>query len=300
MFSDQSIYFQIPKIEKEGFVVQYDDLNHFYNRLHHHPEIQLIYIMEGTGDFFVGDSITPFESGNLFLIGSDQNHIFKSDSRYFKEDSAKASRSISIFFGMKSLGQDFFDLEETKSIRDLINRADQCIKFQSEFAHYIGVKIKGLRHQTRFQRFLKILTILNELSNTEQYEYLTTVTNSHPPSDKDSKRIDDVINYILTNYHDDISLDKIAGVANYSKASFCRFFKQRTRKTFSEFLNEVRISKACKALRNSELNISQICYESGFNNISNFNRQFKEYTGVTPSSYTNKCEKINSYHKFTN
>jgi AraC-like DNA-binding protein len=300
MFSDQSIYFQIPKIENEGFVVQYDDLTHFYNRLHHHPEIQLIYIIKGTGDFFVGDSITSFEPGNLFLIGSDQNHIFKSDSKYFDEDIAQGSRSISIFFGMKSLGDGFFELEETRSIRDLINRADQCIKFEPEFAHYIGVKIKELHHQTRFQRFLKILSILNELSNTEQYEYLTAVTNSHPPSDKESKRIDDVINYILTHYHDDISLEKIAGVANYSKASFCRFFKQRTRKTFSEFLNEVRISKACKALRNSDLNISQICYESGFNNISNFNRQFKEYTGVTPSSYANKCYMLNSYHKYTN
>lgn len=298
MFSDQSIYFQIPKIENEGFVVQYDDLNHFYNRLHHHPELQLIYIMEGAGDFFVGDSITPFESGNLFLIGSDQNHIFKSNSKYFQDDCTKASRSISIFFNEHSLGDGFFDLEETKGIRDLIRRADQCIKFNPEFAHYIGVKIKELRQKPPFQRFLKILAILNELSNTEQCEYLTTVTNSQPPSDKDSKRIDDVINYILNHYDEDIPLEKIAGIANYSKAAFCRFFKQRTRKTFSTFLNEVRISKACKALRNSDSNISEICYKNGFNNISNFNRQFKSYTGLTPKSYAEKCSQISTLHTY--
>ena len=117
-------------------------------------------------------------------------------------------------------------------------------------------------------------------------------------NDKDNERIEAAINYILNHYDENIPLEKIAGIANYSKAAFCRFFKQRTRKTFSTFLNEVRISKACKDLRNSDLNISEICYRNGFNNISNFNRQFKSYMGRTPKSYAEKCRQISTLHTY--
>lgn len=291
---DSSIYFQIPKIEKEGFVVQYDDLAHFYDKLHHHPELQLIYIMEGTGDLFVGDSITPFEDGDLFLIGSNQSHLFKSDPQYREEDFDGSSRSISIFFNKSSLGEGFFDITETTTIRNLIDRSDRCLRFQKNTARYFGARMKGLLNTTGFDRFLEILSILNELAQAKKYEYLASVSNSQPPTDKESERINDVINYILSHYKEDIELQTIADVANYSKAAFCRFFKQRTRKTFSEFLNEVRIAQACKLLRNRDLNISQVCYESGYNNVSNFNRQFKKITGTTPKSYLKKFSKLAS------
>lgn len=299
MYDKQSIYFQIPKTDKEGFVVQYDDLNHFYDQLHYHPELQLIYIIEGTGDFFVGDSITPFGPGDLFLIGTNQNHIFKSDLSYYKDNNSEKSRSISVFFKEDSLGEGFFDIAEMENIRELTKRAKRSIKFYPEIAHHVGIKIRNLLNKKGFERFLEILSILNALSQTEQYACLTTVTYNQPPNDRDSERINDVINYILRNYDSDISLKEIADVANYSKPAFCRFFKQRTRKTFSTFLNEVRVSQACKLLRNSDLNISEACYKSGFNNVSNFNRQFKQITGLTPKSYANKYEKVTTHLHFT-
>lgn len=289
---ESSIYFQIPKIENEGFVVQYDDLTHFYDQLHHHPELQLIHIIEGSGDLFVGDSITPFEGGDLFLIGSNQSHLFKSEAKYFDDDFDGNSRSISIFFKEDSLGKGFFDITETTTIRNLIDRSDRCLRFHQEVAEYFGARMKGLLNATGFDRFLEILSILNELAQTKKYEYLASVTSTQPPTDKESERINDVINYILSHYKEDIELKTIAEVANYSKAAFCRFFKQRTRKTFSEFLNEVRIAQACKLLRNRDLNISQVCYESGYNNVSNFNRQFKKITGTTPKSYLKKFNKL--------
>lgn len=290
--NDSSIYFQIPKIEKEGFVVQYDDLDHFYDQLHHHPELQLIYIIEGTGDLFVGDSITPFEDGDLFLMGSNQSHLFKSDSKYFEKSYEGNSRSISIFFNEFSLGEGFFDIAETTTIRNLIDRSDRCLQFHRDVSEYFGARMKKLLNTTGFDRFLDILSILNELAQSNKYEYLASISSSQPPNDKESERINNVINYILSHYKEDIELQTIAEVANYSKAAFCRFFKQRTRKTFSEFLNEVRIAQACKLLRNRDLNISQICYESGYNNVSNFNRQFKKITGTTPKSYIKKFNKL--------
>lgn len=291
MPSDNSIYFRLPKTDNQGFMVQYDNMAHFYNQLHHHPELQLAYILDGTGDLFVGDSITSFKPGDLFMIGSNQSHIFKSDPKYFEKDSKGKSRAISIFFHDQSLGDGFFEIAETSSLRQLIERSVRGLQFESSVADAVGPDIKKILDITGFDRFLEILSILHKLSETTSYSYLASVSNAAPPSDQESQRVNDVINYILTHYKEDIELQKVAEVANYSKAAFCRFFKQRTRKTFSRFLNEVRVAQACKLLKNSSLNISQICYESGFNNVSNFNRQFKKIMEMTPKDYLKKFEK---------
>lgn len=290
MTDNNSIYFKIPKTESQGFFLQYDDMPHFYDHLHHHPELQLAYILEGTGDLFIGDSITSFSPGDLFLIGSNQSHLFKSDSAYFEKDSDKKSQSIAVFFHEQSLGDGFFEISEMSLIRHLIERANRGIKFSSDVAESIGPRMEQLLSKSGFPRFIEIISILYKLAESGKYEYMAEVSSPHPPSDQESKRANDVINYILTHYKEDIELKTIAGIANYSKAAFCRFFKQRTRKTFSQFLNEVRISHACKLLRKTDLNISQICYESGYNNISNFNRQFKKNTGLTPREYVQKYE----------
>ncbi|WP_138431370.1 AraC family transcriptional regulator [Fodinibius saliphilus] len=294
MASSNSIYFQIPKIDEEGIVVQYDNQPHFYDQLHHHPELQLVYILEGTGDLFIGDSITTFKPGNLFLFGSNQSHILKSDNKYFQDDCQQLSRSVSIFFHKTSLGKGFFDISETAIIKKLIKRANRGLAFSSEVAQKIGNRMQALLNISGFDRFLETLSILHDLSQTEKYAYLAQQSSTHPPDDKESERINNIINYILNHYKEDIKLETIAEVANYSKTSFCRFFKKRTRKTFTQFLNEVRIAQACKLLRNTDLNISQICYESGFNNVSNFNRQFKRITDTTPRKYADKFDSVSS------
>src|SRR6056297_1784887 len=137
----------------------------------------------------------------------------------------------------------------------------------------------------QFDRLLSILTILHDLSATENFSYLATMSSSVPLSDQKNRKVNKVFNYILDHFHEDIKLEDVANIANYSQAAFCHFFKEHTQKTFVQFLIEVRISNACKMLRNTDYNISQICYESGFNNVSNFNRQFKKLIGMSPSAY---------------
>lgn len=291
MTSDKSIYFKIPKTGREGFLVQYDDLPHFYDQLHHHPELQLAYILQGTGNLFIGDSITTFNPGNLFLIGSNQSHLFKSDPQYFDKNNDTNSQSLAVFFHERSLGEGFFDISEMTTIRHLMERANRGLEFSPEIARHTGPRLKRLLDKSGFHRFVEILQILNELAESDEFEYLAKVSSPHPPSDQESRRVNDVINYILNHYKEDIELETIADIAHYSKAAFCKFFKQRTRKTFSQFLNEVRVSQACKLLQKTDLNISQICYESGYNNISNFNRQFKKNTGLTPREYVQKYER---------
>lgn len=285
---DKSIYFRLPKTGKEGFLVQHDYLPYFYDRLHYHPELQLKYIIQGTGDLFVSDSITHFEPGDLFLIGSNQSHVFKSDSKYFQNNKDLICNSISVFFQESSLGDGFFNIDEVSAIRNLLEKSGRGIRFSSDDAVKVGPMILELLNLTGFNRFLKILYILNELAKSEEYEYLATVNSPQPLTDNDNQKVNEVINYIFSNFKKDIKLEEVAKIANYSQAAFCHFFKQRTRKTFIEFLIEVRVSQACKLLRNSGLNVSEICYESGFNNVSNFNRQFKKVTGMNPTAYKKK------------
>lgn len=291
MDESHSIYFELAKTGKEGFFIQHDDLPHFYDQLHHHPELQLAYIIEGTGDLFIGDSITSFGPGDLFLIGSNQSHLFKSDPEYFEEEFTGKSQSVSVFFHEQSLGNGFFEISEMSTIRHLMERAHRGVKFFPEVAREIGPRMVQLLSESGFKRFIEVLSILNELSKSNAHEYLAEISSPNPPTDQESRRVNDVINYILNHYKEDIELDTISDVAHYSKAAFCKFFKQRTRKTFSQFLNEVRISQACKLLQKTDLNISQIGYESGYNNISHFNRQFKKHTGLTPREYAEKYKR---------
>jgi len=285
---EKSIYFKIPKSGREGFLIQLDDLPYFYDRLHYHPELQLKYIVKGTGDLFVSDTIRSFEPGNLFLVGSNQSHVFKSDAKYFEGNEKLISRSVSVFFQESSLGEGFFNIEEMSAIRRLIERAGRGILFGSKISYKTGPRITNLLNVSGFDRFLEILSILNDLAQSDDFEYLATMKSSEPLSDKENEKVNDVINFIFSHYKEDLKLEDVARIANYSQAAFCMFFKQRTRKTFTEFLNEVRVSKACKMLKDSDLNISEICYESGFNNVSNFNRQFKKLTKYSPSDYRKK------------
>jgi AraC-like DNA-binding protein len=289
---DKSIFFRLPKSGKEGFLIENDRGPYFYDKLHYHPELQLKYIVEGTGDLFVGDTFVHFEPGDLFLIGSNQSHVFKSDPVYYEGNSDLTSHSISIFFQEESLGKGFFNIDEVSEIRRLIERSGRGLKFSKSVSAVIGERMLGIPDSHGFERFIDILRIFYDLATSEGYKYLATVNTHTPLSDHESEKVNDVINFILQNFKEDIKLEDVANIANYSQAAFCHFFKQHTRKTFVQFLIEVRVSKACTLLRNSNMNVSQICYDCGFNNVSNFNRQFKKITGLAPTSYIRKFKVI--------
>ena len=143
-----------------------------------------------------------------------------------------------------------------------------------------------------FNRMLMLFRILQILSESDEFTFLSSVAIGKPGKESDNQRMKDTLAYLFNHYQEDIRLDDVAKVANMSTTAFCRYFKQRTRKTFSAFLNEIRIANACKMLTSSSLSISQICYQSGFNNVANFNRQFKRINGLTPSEYLKKFRRL--------
>ncbi len=280
----KALSFRIPKTERTSFRVQVDDEPYFYDRLHYHPEWQVSVILRGTGTLFVGDGINRFQAGDVFVVGSNVPHLLRSDALYYQPDSPGVY-AISLFFEKDAFGTGFFDIPEMQHIAHFLESTARGVRVLGTAQVQLQALLSEIVEQPGFQRVQYLLEILNTFAEAPDFEYLSNVAFTKVRKETDGARLNDVLGFTLTNYQRPIQLEEAARIASLSVPAFCRYFKLRTRKSYVQFLNELRVSAACKLLAEREANISQICYEVGFNNLSNFNRQFKKVTGFTPSAY---------------
>ncbi len=272
--------FKIPKPENNALIYQEDIELVFYDKLHQHDEIQISFIEKGTGTLVIGDSVCSYNTGNIFVIGSNLPHAFKSD-----KSSDDVSVMKTLFFTKTSFGEHFFDLNELKEIKSFFIKAEQGIFIESKIKE-IQQHFYQLIEASKLERFLLLLKILKliTLANTE---VLTNFVNPKQYSDNEGKRLRTIFEYTIENAHQKITLEEISAIANMTKNAFCKYFKKRTNKTYFNFLTEVRVENACKYLRDKEeYSIAEIAYKSGFNNISNFNRKFKAIKKTTPTAFS--------------
>ena len=275
---------------------------HFDPNWHFHPHYQLFLVEEGTGTRFIGDSIRPFAPGDLVFLGPNLPHLWRSDQAYFQRAAGLMTRGIVVYFDENFLGTDFFNQQEVTALRHLLTHAQRGLTWPNLPGPNLAVSGSvGVGRNTRdlaetalhelarqpigFGRVLMLLTLLNNLAHTSDYQFITSPGYSNTVKPAETDRIQRVHDYVLVHFADEISLDTIADLVGMSPPAFCRYFKARANKTFSEFVAEVRIGHACKLLAASALSITQVSYESGYRTLSNFNRQFKEITGQTPSHY---------------
>lgn len=279
----KALSFKIPKNDGNSLKLQQDQLNYFYDSLHYHPEIQITLILEGKGKFIIGGKRGEFSKNDLFIIAPNDPHVFHSDKIYY-ENKNKLSHSLSIFFSRESFGKSFFDLPELKSIGNFISEFSKGIFIKSVSADISSI-VKKMFKSDPLKQFQLFINLLEKLSLSDK----KTVLNPEAEIIKTSKNADEkllrIYEYILQNFKSDISLEKTASIANMSIPSLCRYIKKRTRKTFTELVNDLRISEAQKLLIKNENPITEIAFASGFNNLSNFNRKFKKLTGKTPGEY---------------
>lgn len=274
--------FKIPKAESDILIVQEDRGRSFYEQLHQHEEIQLSCIISGKGTFIVGDTIRDFQPNDVLLFGSNVPHVLKSDVA-IDED----SYMISLFFTHDSFGEQFFELPKLQKAQQLLSDANFGLKFQE---HLSSVKylFERILQQNSLQQFATFFEILSLLAQSK-YETVSSFLNTKNYTDDEGKRMSAVFEFVMNHFDQKIVLEDIATIANMTPNAFCKYFKQRTNKTFFKFLTEVRIENACKFLTNStQLSISDIAYHCGFFNVSNFNRKFKEIKGVTPTGFRKK------------
>ena len=252
---------------------------------HFHPHYQLFTVIKGTGTRFIGDDIRHFEEGDTVFLGPNMPHLWRSDRNYFEKESQLQTEGIVVYFKEDFLGNDFFEKPEMFDIKSFLKNSERGLDLTGTLGVEMVSDLKELLGLTGFEGISKLLNILHKLSVTNDYQYISSsnYTNTHKISETERMRI--VHEYVLKHFKENINLSTVASLSNMTEAAFCRYFKSRTNKTFSDFVKEIRIGNACKILQDENKSISQTCYESGYNTVSNFNNQFKSLKGVSPLQY---------------
>ncbi len=268
-----------------SFSVREDLRPYLYNHWHYHPEIELTLIRKGRGMRLVGDSVEPFNDGDLVLLGGNLPHYWRSDPIYFQELPGLRIEAVAIHFKEDFWGEQLLGLPEFKHIRELLLLSKRGLRINGETHKIISVMMENSLHAEGTERITLLISMLQIIASSKEYQTLSGVGFAKSYELKQTDNINAIYNYTFDHFQEKISIEEVAAIANVSPHSFCRYFKTRTLKTFWQFLLEVRIGYACKLLIEDDMSISQICYSCGFNNLSNFNRQFKAITQMTPSQY---------------
>lgn len=270
--------FEIPKPLAGALIVQVDTELVFFDKLHQHEEIQISLLVKGDGKLIIGDSVHAYSAGNLFVIDGKIPHLFQSSP------SVEPSQMISLFFTKHTFGSNFFtipDLEQTTPFFDQPNTGFKVSEKNVEARQIM----KKLPSSDTFSRFILFLSLLKSIGENE-ITRLTSFVHPKSLSANEGKRLQDVLDYVMNNFEKEIKLTTVADLAFMTPNAFCRFFKQRTNKTFFQFLIELRIEHACQLLlSDKDLSVTEIAEKSGFGSISNFNRKFKHIKKTTPTAY---------------
>jgi AraC-like DNA-binding protein len=278
-------------LDNSSFSTKINEMPYFLKIWHYHPELELVLVLESEGTRFIGDSIEKFEPGEVILIGENLPHMWLNDEEYFKEDSKLLARGIGVHFKKNYLGNSFFSTSEMSHILELFNRAQCGIKFLDIDQEFIE-EIVEMARMEGFDKSIKFLTILNRLARHKNYVLLASQGYVNSFRTNENEILDKVYAYIFKNFNKSIALQDVSEIAHMNPSAFSRFFKRVNNKTFSQYISEIRIGYACKLLIENKYNITEVCYESGFNNISNFNRKFKLIKNTTPSMYIKKHKKV--------
>ena len=264
--------------------VKWDDFPHFTYPWHFHSEFELVYILKSTGRRFVADNIESFGEGDLTLLGSFLPHFWKSETEPESGEEMRVN-AIVVQFHQDFFREEIVSYPEFHRINELLKRAERGVHFTGASREKIGKMLKRLLKLNGLERMLYFVKLLDAMAHAGDYKILASKAYQLEEHRELNSRLDKVMHFINTNYQRKITQNEIARKIGMTTPAFCRYFKEKTGKGFTFFVNEMRIGYACKLLIERNLPITQVCFECGFNNISNFNRMFKRQTGYTPGEY---------------
>jgi AraC-like DNA-binding protein len=253
---------------------------------HFHPELEIVYIKKGSGKRHIGNHISYFNGGDLIMLGPNLPHYG------FTDRLAGDTSEIVVQMKEDFLGRNFFKLPEMQSIETLFERSKAGLSFYGNTKDEVGSRLNSMFYMEPFDALMEYVRVLNILADSKEYQVLNATGVALIVQGQDTDRIDTIYKYVRKHFTETIQLEDISAIANMTVPSFCRYFKRVTGKTFTEFVNEFRLVHACKLLSEERHTISEVCYESGFNNFSHFNRLFKEKTGKSPNAYRKSVEKV--------
>lgn len=276
-------FHRVPIKSQNSFSIRHDKQSSFGTVWHYHPELELHYLVRGKGVRFIGDNISNFSDGELILLGENLPHTWK-----IEEGADTGIEVIIIHFLPDCLGADLLNLPEAYLIPKLFEKAKKGLVINNEAKEKILPLMRAAVDSQNLDRLIILLSILKILAETDELESIASAHAFYKSNDSETLRLNKVYGYTLSNYKKEISLKEVSSIANLSVTSFCRYFKLMTKKTYNDFLIEIRVSHACRFLIEDRLGTEMICFECGFNNVSNFYRHFKKVTGMTPLEYKRK------------
>lgn len=257
---------------------------------HAHPELELVLILEGYGTRIIGDTVEPFEAGDMVFIGSNVPHVWLSDEAFYKENSKLHSRLIITYFNPNKFKEVFESVKEFGSIRDIIRQASKGIKIFGETRKIVADKLFEISAKSGFEKIDGLLQIMNLISTSKERSFI--INKELGDSDQQySDRLIEVIKFIKENLHNQISLKQVSEIACMTEQSFCRFFRNRTKKSFSQYLLDQRISYACTLLIQSDKSISEISDLCGYKSSSHFCKVFKDQINQSPYQYKRSLQR---------
>lgn len=258
---------------------------------HFHPELELVYIKESSGKRIIGDKIEPFRAGDMVFVGRNLPHVWLNDEHYYNESSMLRAKAIVLYFNADVLGPVFYSMEEAGMISDFFKLGERGIQIHGETRNTIAGKLEKLVAKKGLEKIIGLFEIFNTLSKSKDIRFITSEGYKPDLGHAETDRLSDLYKYVQSNFKSDISLTTAADLACLTPQSFCRMFRKKTNKHFIEYLNEVRISKACSYLLDTDWTISEVAYQCGYKTISNFNKLFKEITKTSPKIYRENVSK---------
>ncbi len=270
--------------EGESFFIGIFQDNLEKSTWHYHNNFEISFITEGSGKRIVGDSIEEFQPGDLVFIGRNLPHVWIAD----KESRIPTNRTLEMVFlqfTLNVLSPQLLILPEFCHVKRALDLSERGIQIIGDTLNEVSEIMLQLPYLKGFERMLHFFMMMDIIGESEtnvplaSKEYLTSRFTTG------NKRIEVIHNYLMNNYREDVNLKNLAALVNMAEGSLCRFFKMNMGITLFEYLNKIKTDFACKLLMNKDLGILDVCLDSGFNNISHFNKQFKKITGVPPSEY---------------
>ena len=270
---------------ESSFTVRKDRGEHMRNTWHYHPELELLYIKKSAGTWLIGDYIGPFRSGNVVLIGANLPHSFRHEDTFIREQKGLSGEAVVALFKQDIPSTTLAALPEMRKLTHLLSLSGQGIKLEGATSLKVAAMMDDLTEQSPGSRLITLLQILYLIAESGDYTLLSTQSFNTCLLQHDNQRLKTVIEYTHTHFRGKFLLEDAAALVHMTETSFCRYFKIETGKTYVRFLTELRIGYACQLLIDSDKNITEICYECGYNTLSHFINMFRLITGKRPLEY---------------
>ena len=280
-------YQKLAVLPTQSVIFLDEERPHFTVPWHYHSEIEILFVVKSSGTSYIGDGIHRFTEGEISIIGENVPHWWKSDGKYSDGKDKTGIKALIIQFKKEIFETNFINLAEMGPIKDFLLKSQRGIYYYGKTRRILGEQIIKIFRLRGLARITELILLLDMMARAREHRYHTSVGYSKIINTYDFDRFNRIHEHVIQNFSRPIRLEEVAAKVNLCPTAFCRYFKKHTGKTFMSFLNEIRVGNACKLMVEGNVPISLAGMESGFNNLSHFNNQFKHFTKLTPSEYLN-------------